>query len=44
MVAGRVDSLQDGVTRAAQAIDTGAARAVLERLAVVSNAYPTASP
>ena len=38
MVAGRVDSLQDGVTRAAQAIDTGAARAVLERLAVVSNA------
>ncbi len=38
MVAGRVDSLQDGVTRAAQAIDTGAARAVLERLAVVSTA------
>ncbi|AWN47319.1 anthranilate phosphoribosyltransferase [Methylobacterium terrae] len=38
MVAGRVDSLQDGVARAAQAIDTGAARAVLERLAVVSNA------
>ncbi|AWB22937.1 anthranilate phosphoribosyltransferase [Methylobacterium currus] len=38
MVAGRVDSLQDGVTRAAQAIDTGAARAVLERLAAVSTA------
>ncbi|AWN52095.1 anthranilate phosphoribosyltransferase [Methylobacterium sp. 17Sr1-1] len=38
MVAGRVDSLQDGVTRAAQAIDTGAARAVLERLAAVSHA------
>ncbi|KMO34659.1 anthranilate phosphoribosyltransferase [Methylobacterium tarhaniae] len=38
MVAGRVDSLQDGVARAAQAIDTGAARAVLERLATVSNA------
>ncbi|MFH6785999.1 MULTISPECIES: anthranilate phosphoribosyltransferase [Methylobacterium] len=38
MVAGRVDSLQDGVARAAQAIDTGAARAVLERLTVVSSA------
>jgi anthranilate phosphoribosyltransferase len=38
MVAGRVDTLQDGVTRAAQAIDTGAARAVLERLAAVSHA------
>ncbi|KMO39635.1 anthranilate phosphoribosyltransferase [Methylobacterium variabile] len=38
MVAGRVDSLQDGVARAAQAIDTGAARAVLERLTTVSNA------
>jgi anthranilate phosphoribosyltransferase len=38
MVAGRVDSLQDGVTRAAQAIDTGASRAVLERLAAVSHA------
>ncbi|TNC15150.1 anthranilate phosphoribosyltransferase [Methylobacterium terricola] len=38
MVAGRVDSLQDGVARAGQAIETGAARAVLERLAVVSNA------
>ena len=36
VVAGRVESLQDGVARAAQAIDTGAARAVLERLAVVS--------
>ncbi|BAQ47075.1 anthranilate phosphoribosyltransferase [Methylobacterium aquaticum] len=36
VVAGRVGSLQDGVARAAQAIDTGAARAVLERLAVVS--------
>ncbi|KMO10520.1 anthranilate phosphoribosyltransferase [Methylobacterium platani] len=36
MVAGRVDSLQDGVARAVQAIETGAARAVLERLAVVS--------
>ncbi|SFU81884.1 anthranilate phosphoribosyltransferase [Methylobacterium sp. 174MFSha1.1] len=38
MVAGRVDSLQDGMARAAQAIDTGAARAVLERLAAVSHA------
>ncbi|TGE02457.1 anthranilate phosphoribosyltransferase [Methylobacterium nonmethylotrophicum] len=38
MVAQRVDSLQDGVARAAQAIDTGAARAVLERLATVSTA------
>ncbi|KMO29717.1 anthranilate phosphoribosyltransferase [Methylobacterium aquaticum] len=38
MVAGRVDSVQDGMARAAQAIDTGAARAVLERLAVVSHA------
>ncbi|MEN3235220.1 anthranilate phosphoribosyltransferase [Methylobacterium ajmalii] len=36
VVAGRVGSLQDGVARAAQAIDTGAARVVLERLAVVS--------
>ncbi|BCM85859.1 anthranilate phosphoribosyltransferase [Methylobacterium indicum] len=36
VVAGRVESLQDGVARAAQAIDTGAARAVLERLAAVS--------
>ena len=36
VVAGRVESLQDGVARAAQAIDTGAARAELERLAVVS--------
>ncbi|SEP24439.1 anthranilate phosphoribosyltransferase [Methylobacterium sp. ap11] len=36
VVAGRAGSLQDGVARAAQAIDTGAARAVLERLAVVS--------
>ncbi|MGX7705707.1 anthranilate phosphoribosyltransferase [Methylobacterium sp. Gmos1] len=38
MVAGRVDSLQDGVARAAQAIDTGAAKAVLDRLAAVSHA------
>ncbi len=37
VVAGAADTLTEGVARAAQAIDTGAARAVLERLAAVSH-------
>jgi anthranilate phosphoribosyltransferase len=38
VVAGAAGTLSEGVERAARAIDTGAARAVLERLAAVSNA------
>jgi anthranilate phosphoribosyltransferase len=35
-VAGRTDSIQDGVTAAAEAIDSGNARQVLERLVTIS--------
>ena len=35
-VAGRTDSIQDGVTAAAEAIDSGKARQVLERLVTIS--------
>jgi len=37
IVAGRAADLKDGVAKAADAIDRGAARAVLDRLAAVSN-------
>ena len=37
VVAGAANDLAEGVVRAANALDTGAARAVLERLAAVSN-------
>jgi anthranilate phosphoribosyltransferase len=37
VVAGKAGSLKDGVSQAADAIDTGAARGVLDRLVVVSN-------
>lgn len=36
-VAGRADSIQEGVTMAAEAIDTGRARAVLDNLRTITN-------
>jgi anthranilate phosphoribosyltransferase len=36
IVAGRADDLRDGVQQAAQAIDSGAADAVLGRLAAIT--------
>ena len=40
MVAAAVDTIQDGLRMAAEAIDTGAAARVLERLAAVSRGLP----
>ena len=40
IVAGKAKDLKEGVALAAKAIDTGAARAVLERLIAVSNERP----
>jgi anthranilate phosphoribosyltransferase len=37
VVAGIAETLRDGVTRAAEAIDSGKARQTLERLVAVSN-------
>ena len=36
-VAGQADTVKDGIAKAAAAIDSGAARKVLERLIAVSN-------
>jgi anthranilate phosphoribosyltransferase len=35
-VAGRVDSIRDGITRAAEAIDSGGAKRILQRLVATS--------
>ena len=40
IVAGRADSLQDGVREAAQAIDSGAARETLNQLIAITNRSP----
>jgi len=40
VVAGQADDLRDGAERAARAIDSGAARQVLERLVAATNAAP----
>lgn len=41
IVAGRAESLEQGVTLAARAIDTGAALAALDKLIKITNAEPT---
>jgi anthranilate phosphoribosyltransferase len=41
LVAGRTDTVADGIRRAAAAIDSGAARATLERMARISAQDPT---
>tara|TARA_B100000315_G_scaffold250970_1_gene284823 strand:- start:1535 stop:2440 length:906 start_codon:yes stop_codon:yes gene_type:complete len=40
IVAGRAETLRDGVSEAAQAIDSGAARATLEQLVAITNRSP----
>ncbi len=40
IVAGRAETLRDGVAKAAQAIDSGAARATLEQLVAITNRSP----
>ncbi|MDP7641278.1 MAG: anthranilate phosphoribosyltransferase [Alphaproteobacteria bacterium] len=40
IVAGRAETLRDGVGEAAKAIDSGAARATLEKLVAITNASP----
>ena len=40
IVAGRAETLRDGVAKAAQVIDSGAARATLEQLVAITNRSP----
>jgi anthranilate phosphoribosyltransferase len=40
IVAGRVETLKDGAQRAAEAIDSGAARATLAKMAAITHEPP----
>jgi anthranilate phosphoribosyltransferase len=43
LIAGAAVTIVDGIARAAQALDSGDARRVLDRLATISNAAPEAA-